>query len=163
MLDNVLCAAAWCVYNEKRYFAAAAIYQLLWGTCPRGERNTQLFSVVPPSTPMPHSSTKKEPVEWVLKKGPVERGLSNSTDSYFPDFCICVCQFHHKCRSFITNMANIKGTNMKNTAGKSAKLNVEKNIIRREEGSSQGCPIYHIYRKEGLIGQGATIRTYWHP
>ena len=63
----------------------------------------------------------------------------------------------------MTNMANIKGTNMKNTAGKSAKLNVEKNIIRREEGSSQGCPIYHIYRKEGLIGQGVAIRTYWHP
>ena len=58
MLDNVLCAAAWCVYNEKRYFAAAAIYQLLWGTCPRGERNTQLFSVVPAHT-IPHRGARR--------------------------------------------------------------------------------------------------------
>ena len=44
--DNVPLAAAWCVYNEKRYFAAAAIYQLLWVGCPRSERNTQLLSMV---------------------------------------------------------------------------------------------------------------------
>ena len=44
--DIVPLAAAWCVYNEKRYFAAAAIYQLLWVGCPRAERNTHLLSMV---------------------------------------------------------------------------------------------------------------------
>ena len=57
--DNVPLAAAWCVYNEKRYFAAAAIYQLLWVGCPRSERNTQLLSMVvrPGCEARPHQLT----------------------------------------------------------------------------------------------------------
>ena len=47
--------------------------------------------------------------------------LPYSTDSYFPDFWICICQ--------LCFMTNINFTNMKNTAGKSATFTSASNYL----------------------------------
>ena len=64
--------------------------------------------------------------------------LPYSTDSYFHDFDICICQCF---------MTNIKVTNMKNTAGKSASVKLQvcfHRVLKMRRGVNLWWSVWHL-------------------